>query len=152
MNKFITILTITFLFLLEGYAAQIMIFNCSQIQTGITGNTNQYQLANDIDCTGFGIIGSSSSKFCGTLNGAGFSILNFAYNGGNCYAGLFAYGSNAVVMNLNLKNFSVISSGQQVGGLFGDCSSCTLTNVSITASNISGKKKNKYFCFPLLQN
>lgn len=136
---FVKMVIIFVLILFTGqisFGAPIMICNCTFLLKN-TSNTNYYQLANDIDCSG---LDGSSVTFSATLDGAGFSILNFAHSGNSSCIALFAHGIMATVMNLNLRNFVVTSTSTgPTAGLFGYCHICNLTNVNIYNSSITGK-------------
>ncbi|MGD9638451.1 MAG: ZmpA/ZmpB/ZmpC family metallo-endopeptidase-related protein, partial [Alphaproteobacteria bacterium] len=96
-----------------------MISNCTQLQNMGNNLSGNYQLANDIDCSGvnFTPIGTSfSNGFTGFLDGKNYSIKNLTVNCYGCWAGLFNITIGASIQNVKLKNAN-ISSGRVVGSL-----------------------------------
>ncbi|MBT2277231.1 hypothetical protein J7E51_04410 [Priestia megaterium] len=89
------------------------------VQNNLTAN---YELAHDIDATGFAFvpIGGTSlvteQSFRGTFNGKGYKIINLRINQTANYAGLFTYLNGATVSGLGLENVDV-TGGQYVGSL-----------------------------------
>ena len=113
-----------------------MINNCTSLQMINSNLSGSYYLSQNIDCKGSSVmIGSISLPFTGVLDGKSFSISNVAISGSSS-VGLFSKGNGCTVKNLVLQNFTM--SGQsEVGALFGVCSSCTVTNISLSLSTIS---------------
>ena len=88
--------------------------------------TDDYYLANDINCSGFDYgdgkgfmpIGNSSSKFTGRFDGKGYKITHLYINRIN-HVGLFGYtGSGSEIMGVGLEEVS-IRGNDNVGGLVG---------------------------------
>ncbi|MEB2264149.1 hypothetical protein LAV77_04985 [Priestia megaterium] len=98
------------------------------VQNNLTAN---YELAGDIDATGFNFIpiGGTSlvadQSFTGTLNGKGYKIINLKINQTANYAGLFTYLNGATVTDLGLENVD-ITGGMYVGALTSYMSSSTV--------------------------
>lgn len=118
--------------------SQAPIFSCQDFLAITTGDPNaNYVLQNNIDCTGVNItpIGSPSSPFQGTVEGYGYTISNVVINTTQSFTGLFSYGLNAVIQNLNLQNVLVYSTGEWVGALFGYAKGVKLHNVNVLSSN-----------------
>ena len=133
-NSFVSIM-ILILFFFDFSFQLTTITNCTGLQI-ISNLTDNYELANDIDCLGATInpIGNTTNKFTGTFNGQGKSISNFTINKvGVNDVGLFGSGANCSVTNLILKDFLVSSNGSVVGALFGSISNSTLNNIQITS-------------------
>ena len=112
----------------EGDPYQIT--NCTQLQEVDNNLTADYVLINDVNCSdtvnwnsgnGFNSIGTSTSnKFVGSLNGAGYSINDLYINTTEGNMGLFtSIGSAGIVYNLSLVNVN-ITAQFNVGGLFGE--------------------------------
>ena len=134
-NSFVSIM-ILILFFFDFSFQLTTITNCTGLQI-ISNLTDNYELANDIDCLGATInpIGNTTNKFTGTFNGQGKSISNFTINKvGVNDVGLFGSGANCSVTNLILKDFLVSSNGSVVGALFGSISNSTLNNIQIQTS------------------
>ena len=88
--------------------------------------TDDYYLANDINCSGFDYgdgkgfrpIGNSSSKFTGRFDGKGYKITHLYINRIN-HVGLFGYtGSGSEIMGVGLEEVS-IRGNDYVGGFVG---------------------------------
>ena len=138
MKVFLCLLSLALFFIVQRSYGQTVITNCDQLSWTLS-NTSSFQLAGDIDCKGYGVFGSYlSDPFNTTLDGRGFSILNFAYNGNDSIVGLFAHCNKGTVKNLNLKNFTANSTGSAIAGLFGRSTHCTFNNVGIFNSSIFG--------------
>lgn len=84
-----------------------------------------YRLTNNISLTegnwtpiGTATSNSSSGKFAGTFDGAGYTISNLKCSGSERFIGLFRFiGDNGVVKNLNIENCNIVTSGDYVGGI-----------------------------------
>ncbi|MEN6308525.1 MAG: GLUG motif-containing protein, partial [Anaerohalosphaeraceae bacterium] len=95
-----------------------------------------FMLTHDIDMSGitgtqYNIIGNSSQRFTGKVNGQGHVIRNFNYitNASTKFIGLFGYISQAEIQNLGLENITIDApNGSHVGGISGLQNSGTLIN------------------------
>ncbi len=76
-----------------------------------------FRLTTDIDLNGkiysrVIIAPSKLSPFTGTVDGAGFSVLNYKFDSGSFNnAGLFGYIKNAVIKNLGVENVDITNAG-----------------------------------------
>jgi hypothetical protein len=82
-----------------------------------------FRLMADVDMSGYtgtqyNIIGTDSSPFSGTFDGNGHVIRNLTYTGAVNYVGFFGYVTGAV-RDLGLKDVSLSTTGNNVGGLVG---------------------------------
>ncbi|KZB89772.1 hypothetical protein A2U94_19805 [Bacillus sp. VT 712] len=99
------------------------------VQNNLTAN---YELAHDIDATGFNFvpIGGTSlvieQSFRGIFDGKGYKIINLKINQTGNYAGLFSCLNGATVKNLGLENVD-ITGGQYSAALSSYCwNSCVI--------------------------
>ena len=96
-----------------------------------------YELAADIDLTGYALspIGSEADPFTGVLDGGGFTISNFAYDGmvhAPAPVGLFGVASGATIINLSLTDVWV-RGWLRVGGVAGLVNDGgTISNTQVT--------------------
>ena len=134
---------------------------CEDLQLMKYSLSEEYNLGQDIDCTGFNFspVGDSSAPFAGSFDGNGYTISNLyinSYTEEN--AGLFGYTSNANISNLKLADVDIVggaSFGSLVGGGSGNIENVSVTgNLSATSSNsiiggiagnFSGSIKNTSF-------
>lgn len=123
-----------------------------------------FKLMADIDMsiytgTQYKIIGNSSTKFTGTFDGNWHTINNLTYvtAAAASYIGMFGCTSNSTIKNLGLKNVSLESLGNYVGGLVGEnagvITSCYVTGTVSGYSYVGGLAgfnylaKTIYFCY-----
>ena len=114
------------------------ISNCTALQNIRNNLLTDYNLMSNIDCSSinnFIPIGNSSNKFKGTLTGNSYTISNLkivstTFDG----VGLFGYGENATVRDLNLIDFNVTSVYPKIGLLFGSLLNGNISNVHIRTS------------------
>lgn len=88
-------------------------------------------------------VGSDITPYTGTVNGNGYSITGMTINQTTNNAGFIGYlGENGAVKNLKLKDVSVTTTGNYVGGLVGySCSvieNCAVEGGTISASASEG--------------
>lgn len=88
-------------------------------------------------------IGSSSEKFDGTLDGAGFALEDLSVESNTNFFGLFyALGTNGVIKNLTLTNLNV-AGAEILGGLvaenYGTISNCVVKGKILTKLNNANK-------------
>ncbi|WP_279385509.1 GLUG motif-containing protein, partial [Clostridium minihomine] len=111
-----------------------------------TGLGKCYKLGNNIDLSSYKDwtpIGNTSKPFTGTFDGDGYTISNLTIGTESSpsalsYLGLFGYTGTATIKNVGLKNASIYSTGDNIGGLVGRCNgNATITNTYITG-NVSG--------------
>lgn len=93
----------------------------SQLQNIKNNLSESYELANDIDMTGFNFtpIGSNSNRFRGSLDGKGYKIKNLTINTTVSYAGLFSWCEDAKINNIHFENIDIKSTNSNVGSLAG---------------------------------
>lgn len=108
-----------------------------KIKDNLSGS---YKLAVDIDLDGKTpeAIGTSSKPFEGSFDGDGHCIKNIVINASTSYIGLFGYGKNAVIKNIEVENAIVKNSSSYVGVLAGYLSNCIVENIyfkNITVSS-----------------
>ena len=113
-----------------------------QIRSNLSAS---FKLMNDIDMTdwlaenspdtGWGQVGTTDEPFSGVFDGNGKTIRYFINQPSRKYAGLFAYASNATIMNLNVVG-DVIAD-DCVGGIIGYAS----YSVNITGCTFQGSVK-----------
>ena len=127
------------------------ISDASELQNMSLNLSANYILINDIDATetaawnfgsGFARIGSSSTKFTGTLDGKGFKIYNLTVNrSGVTYCGMFGYTSSGFKLtNLTLINPWI--SGMDYTGIVGFMGGGNISFVTVLNTTISGR----YIC------
>ena len=129
------------------------ITNCTELQDIKNNLAENYYLANDIDCSftsswnggaGFEPIGTSSTLFTGTLDGQGYKITNLYIDRGDYvdYGGLFGQISGATISNVGLENVDITGGRSNFGALVGyDAGSSTITNCYSTG-NMNGSGNN----------
>ena len=88
-------------------------------------------------------VGTETTPYTGTVNGNGYSITGMTINQTTNNAGFIGYlGENGAVKNLKLKDVSVTTTGNYVGGLVGySCSvieNCAVEGGTISASASEG--------------
>ncbi|MBN2512071.1 MAG: hypothetical protein JXB18_03940, partial [Sedimentisphaerales bacterium] len=100
-----------------------------------------FRLMADIDMsiysgTQYRIIGSAENEFTGSFDGNGHTIhsLSFTTSAAVDYVGVFGYIRNASIWNLGLKNITLSSGGQYVGGLAGYSWGGVMTACYVTGS------------------
>ncbi len=95
-------------------------------------------LAQDIDATGYSGF-TPIGLFSGTFNGLGNVVANLTINSSASFAGLFGQ-SSGTIENIGLIGGSVTdnAAGALVGGLVGDASSGTISNVYTTGTVTDG--------------
>ena len=153
-------LLIGFVNALDGSGSSVdpyLIHNCSEFQDISSNLSANYQLENDIDCTG--ITHVRLTGFNGNLNGQMHDFTGIT-SGNN---GLFTtITSGGVVRNLNIKNLVItgngfvarditlatvqnvqvkdsrLTGGSETGGIGGDCRGISFYNISIVNVNITG--------------
>ena len=122
--------------------SQTIIFDCKSLQDMNTNMSENYQINQTIDCTGFNFcpIGNSSSPFTGVLDGKGSSINNLTISSSTInHIALFAFGNGSTVMNLVFFNVNVTATNSScfVATLFGECFDCNLQNVELKTTSSS---------------
>ncbi len=108
--------------------ALTQISNCLELQAMKDNLAEDYELVNDIDCSGtaswnggagFEPVGTSSTRFAGIFNGQGYQINGLLIERSTSYIGLFGYADSiAQITSVGLINTNVKGS-QFVGGLVG---------------------------------
>jgi filamentous hemagglutinin family protein len=137
----------TFPMLASEYSTTIS--NAHQLQLMVMAPAANYVLFADISAmatytgtdvwssAGFAPVGNATTKFTGSLDGHGHSILNLTINRPTAsYAGLFGYtGATAAIRNVALVGDSIIGASN-VGGLVGY--NLGVISNSYTIGNVSG--------------
>jgi hypothetical protein len=107
--------------------AATAITNCTELQNIRNNLSDDYYLANDINCSGFDYdgkgfmpIGNPSNKFTGTFDGNGYKITGLYINRGSSqYVGLFGWADlGSEITNVSLEEVD-INGSYSVGGLVG---------------------------------
>lgn len=100
-----------------------------------------FKLMADIDMsiytgTQYRIIGNAVNEFTGSFDGSGHTIYNLSFTTTAAvdYVGVFGYVRNASIWNLGLKNITLSSGGQYVGGLAGYSWGGSMTACYVTGS------------------
>ncbi|MFO7793889.1 MAG: hypothetical protein R6V35_02830 [Candidatus Nanohaloarchaea archaeon] len=105
----------------ESASTFVQVQNCSDLQSMRNNLSENYQLSNNINCSGFGdfeSIGDSDNRFEGHFNGSGHIISGLSINEGSD-TGLFGgISESSTVERIGLKNITV-SGGLYTGGLVG---------------------------------
>ncbi|GAA0432669.1 hypothetical protein GCM10008983_06600 [Lentibacillus halophilus] len=81
-----------------------------------------YELANDIDMSGFGDLTPLSNidnRFTGSFDGKGHVIRNLTINSTTDYVGLFGIDNGSTIKNVGLLNVIVSNTGSHTGALIG---------------------------------
>lgn len=104
------------------------ISSCCQLQHMNDNLTANYQLIQDVDCSGtvnwndgagFEPIGNQSTQFNGTFNGKNYTISDLFINRSSTdYIGLFGASVQSIITNIGLVNIKIIGNSG-VGGLIG---------------------------------
>lgn len=144
MKKILLSWMIGFLFLFvlgmnaRAEEAIIMISTPAELDAVRENLTGHYQLANDIDMTGYYDIkpigNETTGAFTGIFDGNGYTIKNLELNYSSYkYVGLFGY-LNGTVQNVTLENAEIVGS-RYVGGItgFADVDSL-ITNCEVSGS------------------
>lgn len=123
------------------------ISTCEQLQLMNLDLDGDYELIDNIDCSGyedFNPIGSENSPFTGSLNGKGWAIndLTISKSEEN-NVGLFASLSGASISNLNFVSSS-ITGVNYVGALSGYSTSTSISNVNVDMSSGGGLTGDTY--------
>lgn len=108
------------------------ISSCVDLQNINNDLTGNYVLVANVSCEGVNFlpIGSASTPFKGTLDGAGFTIKDLSISSSGSNTGLFAATSIASIKNLTLSNPKIHGS-TYVGALVGQALRTTIDNVQI---------------------
>jgi transcription termination factor NusB len=106
-----------------------VITNVKQLQEMKYNLSAHYVLGNDIDASetkfwndgkGFEPIGTNVVHFTGSFDGRGYKIYNLYINTTRGYVGLFSFvGKEGIIKNVGLENVTILSTGNDVGGLVG---------------------------------
>jgi hypothetical protein len=119
----------------------VEIQTCQQLQDMSHFLSGDYNITNNINCTGFNFtpVGNITNPFIGTLEGNGYNISNLLINisPSNDFNGLFGYTLSATVNNLTLTNTQIIGN-QFSGPLAGYFRDSTINHVSSENVNIRG--------------
>lgn len=101
-------------------------------------STSYYKLVNDIDLEN--IKKEPLGKFCGVLDGNGYSIKNLTIVGaaGASHIALFSKAEDAIFKNLTFENADVTSSYSHTGIITGYAFNTRFENCTVTNSSISG--------------
>jgi len=98
------------------------ISTCQQLQDMQNDLDANYELVNNVDCTGFSFssVGDYPNVFTGVLHGQGYVVENLEISeGGSKFVGLIGYlGSGGQVKNIGVVDVD-ITGGDTVGGLVG---------------------------------
>ena len=139
-----------------------VITNCNDLIAINNSLSANYNLSNDINCSGivFPTPIGYKTAFTGSLEGNGFYILGVKLSFSLNNSGLFSYGQGAVIRNLQFLDFSFTSSPNtcNVGFFFGGCKNCFIQNITFntllaTSNNVTiqgrggGEKKRKILNF-----
>ena len=150
------IISLIFLFLLFTCVSKCntSISNCADLQNMQNNLTDSYILLNNLNCSSMNLvpIGNMSSPFKGVLDGQGFVIHGLNLTSSVDNVALFSVGDGAVVQNIIFSDFWVTSTSNNTALIFGQASSVTIMNVSLTALNqsmISSTMGIKTFFFSL---
>ncbi len=120
---------------------------CSAAQWNKLGGTSSdwsksFKLASDIDLTSYSgsayqKIGDMTTKFSGSVNGAGYRIKNLTLNS-TTYAALFGYVNSPSFSNLVLENFNITSTSSAAPLFYDLTGTAQLSSVTVTSSAIVG--------------
>ncbi len=113
----------------------IQISTCSGLQNMDQNLSGQYELISNVDCSGvtFSPVGSSSSKFTGSLNGNYFKIQNLTITNSSSVEniGLFGFIENATISKLVMENPS-IDAFRYIGSIAGTAKDSTISECGIS--------------------
>lgn len=115
------------------------IYTCAQLQEISSDLSADYELLDDIDCTGisYTAIGDAITPFTGTFNGNLQTISNITLTGGD-RLGVFGETNGATLENIKLENNS-ISGNNILGTLVGQATDGTIRNIRAESTNtVSG--------------
>jgi len=119
-------------------ANPIPICTCDDLNKTSLLVSSNYQIQNNIDCSGYNFdpIGDSSNRYSGTFDGQNYNITNLQISKAENYIGLFSMIQGGRVSNVNIINGN-ISGTQYVGGLVGYTSNSNITHCSFSG-NVNG--------------
>ncbi len=117
------------------------IYTCTQLQEITNNLTANYELLDDIDCTGVSYtpIGNNSTPFTGSLDGNLQTISHVSINNpiGNLL-GVFGETNGATLENIKLVDNSIVGSGN-IGTLVGQATDGIIRNIRAESTNtVSG--------------
>lgn len=122
-----------------------LIKTVEQLQKINADMESYYKLGKDIDLENIENwlpIGSKDMPFTGTLDGAGYTIRNMKIDSSEGNIGLFGYTEGSTITNLDLTNYNITASGENIGSLVG-YNQGTIINVSTTGTiTTKGTVKN----------
>lgn len=117
------------------------IYTCTQLQEIVNNLAANYELLDDINCTGttYTPIGTSGTPFTGSLNGNLQTISHVSINNPSSNAqGIFGATDGATLENIKLTNNSITGDGA-VGTLIGEATDGIVRNIRAESSNsVSG--------------
>ena len=109
----------------------MIITTATQLQNMNLSLTSDYELGNDIDCSGianFEPIGgwNGTDPFTGSFDGKGYKISNLTVNrAADDYIGLFGETDGATISNVTLEDFT-LTGDDYAGSLVGYCASVVI--------------------------
>ena len=117
---------------IEAKTSALNVNTMQGLLTALQNNPNgTITLTADLNASGFTW---HLGYFAGTLDGSNHTISNLTTSDSiGQAAGMFVYAEYATLKNLKLTNLHVTGT-YDVGGLVGDCRTCTITNVAVEGS------------------
>ncbi|MCJ7450170.1 MAG: hypothetical protein MUP58_00320 [Candidatus Nanohaloarchaeota archaeon QJJ-9] len=124
------------------------ISNCTELQDMQNDLDAHYELVDDVNCSntsswnggsGFNPIGSSGSRFYGSLNGQNHIVDQLYINRGHDHVGLIGYTQYCEVKNIGLTNVDITGKGD-TGGALGVNNRGTISNI-YTTGNVVGEHR-----------
>ena len=95
-------------------------------------------LTADIELTGNVMVGTSTSQYAGTFDGAGHTV-TYNYDITSNYCGLFSYVNGATIRNLKVEG-TVVSTAIHFGALIGQANGTVLVENVVTDVDITGNR------------
>jgi len=121
----------------------MIITTATQLQNMNLSLTSDYELGNDIDCSGianFEPVGgwNGTDPFTGSFDGKGYKITDLVVNrAADDYIGLFGSVNGATIQNVTIETVT-LTGDDWVGGLIGLATDSTISNITITGATIVG--------------
>lgn len=118
--------------------------NATQLQDMDLNLAGNYELGGNIDCSGIGNfepVGgwNATPDFTGTFDGKNFKISNLTVNrAADNYIGLFGECDSATIQNVTLEDFT-LTGKNEIGALIGYCEDTSVSNITITNVDITGE-------------
>lgn len=130
-SKFLTVMVVLSITMLNAAYSQVHISTTADLMAMSSNPSGGYILDNDIDMQGQNW---TSFDFNGTLDGAGYSILNLSIQHDGDRGGLFNNITGATISNLGLEDIIVNTPNAWAAAFAGNGSNSTITKCFVTGT------------------